>query len=75
MKEYDDIITELSCIADQLCILSLVSTEAQATDGFTPTADVMANTLYAVEHHIRRISEELGDFTASRKQQLAKPQK
>ena len=67
MKEYDDIITELSCVADQLCILSLVSTEAQATDGFTPARDVMANTLYAVEHHIRRISEELGEFTATRK--------
>ena len=32
MREYDDIITELICIAEQLCILSLVSTEAQKVD-------------------------------------------
>ena len=67
MRNYDDIITELSCIADQLCILSLVSTDAQATDGFTPTGDVMANALYSVEHHLRRISHELGEFEAKRK--------
>ena len=67
MREYDDIISVLLCIADQLCILSMVSTDAQARDSFAPARDVMANTLYAVEHHVRRISRELGEFTATRK--------
>lgn len=66
MKDYDNIITELSCVADLLDILCLVSTEAQARDGSTPSRDVMANALYAVENHIRRISEELGTFEAER---------
>ena len=67
MKEYDQIVTELYCIAEQLCILSMVATESQARDSFAPAADVMANSLFAVEHHIRRISEELGEFKGTRK--------
>lgn len=43
MKEYDQIVTELYCIAEQLCILSMVATESQARDSFAPAADVMAN--------------------------------
>ena len=64
--DYDDILTELLCIADQLCILSLVSSE-DATE-CVPADNVMSNALFSVEHHVRRISRELGNYMATRKE-------
>lgn len=65
MREYADIVTELSGVADLVSILGLVSTEAHARDADTPCRDVMASAVYAVEAHIRRISNELEEYEAA----------
>ena len=67
MRDYDDIVAELSSIADLVSVLWLVFTEAKAGNVGIPSEHVMQDALYAVETHIQRISEELGEFTAIRK--------
>ena len=41
MRDYDDIVTELSCIADLVSVLWLVSTEAKAGNVGIPSEHVM----------------------------------
>ena len=67
MREYADIVTELSCFADLLSILCLVSTEEHAQDADTPARDVMAGALYAAELHLRRISDDFGEYKGIKK--------
>ena len=67
MREYADIVTELSCFADLLSILCLVSTEEHTRDADTPARDVMAGALYAAELHLRRISDDFEEYKGIKK--------
>ena len=65
--DYDDIITELDCVGDQLCLLC--NTIGESKDrSITPTfLEVVENAIHAVECHVHRISCALGEYTGSKK--------
>ena len=64
--QYDDIITELDCVGEQLCLLCSVIEEYQHRDISEKTLEVVENAIHAAECHIHRISQALGEYTESR---------
>lgn len=67
--QYDDIITELDCVGDQLGLLCSVVGEFKDRNVGEKTMESLENAIHAVECHIHRISQALGEYTGNRKTQ------
>ena len=63
MKTLSDIYDELSCISDQLVLLSIVVSDEYAEGAARPAASVIQAAIYAASQHINHVTDNIDEIS------------